>query len=72
MNKSKPPDINPIVVTIQGIILRLSAIFKDGSSSEKNDAAIIIPAAKPSIASMIFFLTFLNRNTIEAPIKVTL
>ena len=71
-NKSNPPDINPIVTIIHGIILRLSAILRAGSINEKKEAAIMIPAAIPSMASMIFFLTFLKKNTIAAPRMVIL
>ena len=36
-------------------------------SSEKYDAAIITPAANPSIASITFLLIFLKKKTILAP-----
>ena len=43
----------------------------EGANNEKNEAAIMTPAANPSIASIIFLLTFLKKNTNAAPNTVT-
>ena len=48
------------------------AISVAGFKREKNDAAIITPAAMANMASIMFFLTFLKKKTKEAPNRVTL
>ena len=64
--------MNPIKVINHGIIFRFMAISVAGFKSEKNEAAIITPAAMANMASIMFFLTFLKKKTKEAPNRVTL
>ena len=66
-NKSIPPEKNPIKATNQAVIFKLLAIAIEGSNKDQNDAAIITPAANPSIASITFLLTLLKNITTAAP-----
>ena len=59
--------MKPIVTITGPLIFKFSDIDSAGEISEKNDADIITPAAKPSIASSSVLLTFLNKNTTIAP-----
>ena len=67
IKSKRPPHINPIVTITDPLIFKFSDIDSAGEISEKNDADIITPAAKPSIASSSVLLTFLNKNTTIAP-----
>lgn len=69
-NKSRPPLKKLIDTTSQGIIPKLLDISMAGDKREKNVAAIITPAAKPSMASRTVLLTFLNKKTTAEPSEV--
>ena len=71
LKSSNPPAIKPIVTISQGTIFKFRAISIAGEINEKKDAAIMTPAANPSIASITPFLIFLKKNTKEAPKAVT-
>lgn len=66
-NRRRPPDNTPRETINHEINLRFSAISKAGESKLQNVAASITPADNPSIASMVFLFTFLNKNTTAAP-----
>lgn len=66
-----PPDKKPIEVINQGFKFNSLLVSMAGAKSEKYEAAIITPAAKPSIASITFLLIFLKKKTIDAPNRVT-
>ena len=57
----------PRNATNQVIIFRLLAISIAGDNNDQNDAAIITPAAKPSIASITLLFIFLKKKTNPAP-----
>ena len=59
---NKPPNKNPIDITIQLIILSSLALSIAGFNNEKKLADIIIPAPNAKKQSSIFFDTFLNRH----------
>ena len=71
-NNNNPPPKRPIKATSQAFIPKLVAISIDGLSNDQKDAAIITPAAKPSIASKTFLFIFLKQKTSPAPIAVIL
>ena len=70
-NNSNPPEKNPTKDIIHGVRFNSFDVSIAGDKREKYDAAVITPAANPSIASIIFLFIFLKKNTIEAPIAVT-
>jgi hypothetical protein len=56
---------------IQACLLACSAISIAGANKLQKLAAIITPAAKPSMLSKTFLFIFLKKNTTEAPKAVT-
>ena len=70
MNSNNPPDMNPNDIVTHGIIFRDSHVSIAGDKSEKNEAAIITPAANPSMASIIVLFIFLKKKTKLAPSAV--
>jgi hypothetical protein len=66
-----PPPINPAAAGIQQGIPRFFAISMAGANKDQKLAAIIIPAAKPSIPSRTCRLIVLNINTDPAPMAVS-
>ena len=62
-----PPAINPMAAASHGIISRDSAISIPGLSNDQKLAAIMTPAANPSIQSRAFLLKFLETKTRAAP-----
>src|SRR5688572_10360647 len=70
-NKNKPPSKNPTAAgNHEGKELPF-AISMDGASNDQKLAAIITPAAKPSIPSKNLRLTCLKKKTRLAPNAVT-
>ena len=66
-----PPVKKPRKATAQEFIFKFSAISIPGESNDQKDAAIITPAANPSIPSIIVLLIFLKKKTTDAPSIVT-
>ena len=71
MYKSIPPKKKPLNMVNHGISFNEILDSIAGPSNEKYDAAIITPAAKPSIASITFLLILLKKKTMLAPRAVT-
>jgi hypothetical protein len=69
--QNKLPIRNPVTVGIQGGVPLSSASSTAGASREKKLAAIITPAAKPSMKSISRWLIVLKKKTREAPNAVT-
>ena len=68
--RNTPPAKNPITAGTHGMLPISSAISIPGASNDQKLAAIITPAAKPSIPSRSFRLIDLKKNTIPAPAPV--
>lgn len=67
-SKNATPNINPIVVGNQVILLCCSAISKDGIIKDHIDAAIITPDAKPNNNfSTLGLILFFIKITIAEP-----
>ncbi len=69
-NKSNPPSRTPKDTTNQEINFREFAISIAGDKRLQNVAASITPADKASIASIVFYLPFLKKNTTADPSEV--
>ncbi len=65
-----PPERNPITAGIQGMLPFSSAIAIAGLSSDQKLAAIMMPAANPSMEFKIFLFMDLKKKTIAAPMAV--
>ena len=62
--------MKPTNITNHEHIFKFSAISIAGDNSDQKEAAIMTPAANPSIASIKLLFTFLNMNTTQAPSAV--
>src|SRR5690554_5789177 len=71
MNRNSPPPMNPAAATTHGVKPISAARSRPGLISDQKLAAIMTPAAKPSIVSKTFLLMVLKKNTREAPSAVT-
>ena len=71
INNNKPPLKKPKKVINHAFKFKFSAISMAGESRDQNEAAIITPAAKPNIPSIIVLLIFLKKKTTDAPRAVT-
>ena len=69
-HRNAPPSRNPTVAGIQPGTPLPSDIAMAGASSDQKLAAIITPAAKPSMAFSRERLTLLVRKTVAAPAAV--
>ena len=69
-HRNAPPSRNPTTAGIQPGTPLPSDISMAGASSDQKLAAIITPAAKPSMAFSSERLTFLVRKTVAAPAAV--
>lgn len=67
---NRPPNKKLIVITNIMFIFRVSARDIAGDNSDQKEAAIITPAAEPSIASKMFLFMFLKNTTRPAPSEV--
>lgn len=66
-----PPPMKPMVAVNQGVWSSCPAISIPGASNDQKLAAIITPAANPSMPSSSFGLISRCRNTTAAPTAVT-
>lgn len=71
MARKTPPSKNPNTAGIQPVLPDESAISIAGISKDQTLAAIMTPAAKPSMPSNNFWLIFLKKKTAAAPSAVT-
>jgi len=69
-SRNAPPSKNPITAGSHGISPIDSDNSMAGESKDQKLAAIITPAAKPSIESRTFLLISLKKKTIAAPSAV--
>ena len=67
-----PPPMKPMAAHTHAFRPSDAAISMEGESSDQNEAAIITPPAKPSIASRAVLFIRLNMKTTPAPSAVTL
>ncbi|BBO77394.1 hypothetical protein DSCW_48110 [Desulfosarcina widdelii] len=70
IQRKAPPKRKPEVAGTQAGKLDSSAISIAGASKDQYDAAIITPAANPSIASKTFRLMVLKKKTSPEPSAV--
>ncbi len=68
---NNPPSRKPAAAGIHGVAPSASAISMAGFKRDQKLAAIITPAAKPSIVSSAFLFSDLKKKTTEAPRAVT-
>jgi hypothetical protein len=66
-----PPSKKPITAGIHGYLETSCDISIAGAKSDQKLAAIITPAAKPSIISSVLRFKLLNMKTIAEPSAVT-
>lgn len=71
IKRNSPPVKNPVKITIHGVIFNSLLVSMAGAINEKNDAAIITPAANPNIPSIIFLFMFLKKNMTDDPNTVS-
>ena len=70
INKSNPPLRNPIDVINHGVRFRVLQCSMAGANNEKNDAAVITPAAKPMRPSCHLSGILRNIKPSSAPMMV--
>lgn len=68
---NKPPIIKPKVGNNHTMYPKDSDKSRAGAINDQKDAAIIIPAEKPSTVSRTFLLIDLKKKTVKAPRDVT-